>query len=194
MKHVVRKVGTFTSQRYRLNPDEEVQMSGYLKFRLGQRGRWKESWWALKDHVLYKYKAMGNPEAEETVVVLGWKLETLSDVSFILPLIYILMIVPFFRKILSYMRVCLQDWCSNCPSLDWNRWFSVLTMTTLPRSGPMLWERRQHCQSQLPDGRQCADIVWTMSTKKWTNIGNIAWYKCYYNNMTDRQWNKCDLF
>ena len=85
MKHVVRKVGTFTSQRYRLNPDEEVQMSGYLKFRLGQRGRWKESWWALKDHVLYKYKAMGNPEAEETVVVLGWKLETLSDVSFILP-------------------------------------------------------------------------------------------------------------
>ena len=83
IKHVARKVGSFTSTRYRLAPDDQVQMSGYLKFRLGQRGKWKESWWALKDHVLYKYKAMGNPEAEETVVVLGWKLETLSDVSFL---------------------------------------------------------------------------------------------------------------
>ena len=83
IKHVARKVGSFTSTRYRLAPDDQVQMSGYLKFRLGQRGKWKESWWALKDHVLYKYKAMGNPEAEETVVVLGWKLETLSDVRFL---------------------------------------------------------------------------------------------------------------
>ena len=57
----------------------ENQMSGLLKLRIN--GKWKQSWWLLKDHVLYRYEAMNNPSAKETFPVLGWTLETLSDVS-----------------------------------------------------------------------------------------------------------------
>ena len=59
--------------------EAEIQMSGLLKRRI--KGRWKQSWYVLKDHVLYKYEAMNNPSASETQAVLGWTLETLSDVS-----------------------------------------------------------------------------------------------------------------
>ena len=57
----------------------ENHMSGLLKLRIN--GKWKQSWWVLKDHVLYRYEAMNNPSAKETFPVLGWTLETLSDVS-----------------------------------------------------------------------------------------------------------------
>ena len=59
--------------------EAEVQMSGLLKLKTGSR--WRQSWWVLKDHVLYRYEAMNNPSAKETFPVLGWTLETLSDVS-----------------------------------------------------------------------------------------------------------------
>ena len=59
--------------------EAENQMSGLLKLRINNR--WKQSWWVLKDHVLYRYEAMNNPSASDTTPVLGWTLETLSDVS-----------------------------------------------------------------------------------------------------------------
>ena len=59
--------------------EADVQMSGLLKLKTGSR--WRQSWWVLKDHVLYRYEAMNNPSAKETFPVLGWTLETLSDVS-----------------------------------------------------------------------------------------------------------------
>ena len=61
--------------------EAEIQMSGLLKLRINSSGKWKQSWWVLKDHVLYRYEAMNNPSASDTTPVLGWTLETLSDVS-----------------------------------------------------------------------------------------------------------------
>ena len=58
---------------------EESQMSGYLKQKKGSR--WKSNWFVLKDRVLYTYKASEDTVAVETVPVLGWQLEPLSDVS-----------------------------------------------------------------------------------------------------------------
>ena len=58
---------------------ETAQMSGYLK--LKTRGKWRQSWWVLAEHVLYRYVAVKDPRAVETIPVLGWTLETLSDVS-----------------------------------------------------------------------------------------------------------------
>lgn len=60
--------------------EAEIQMSGLLKLRTS--GKWRQSWWVLKDHVLYRYEAMNNPSAKETFPVLGWTLETLSDKNF----------------------------------------------------------------------------------------------------------------
>ena len=54
-------------------------MSGYLKQKKGSR--WKSNWFVLKDRVLYTYKASEDTVAVETVPVLGWQLEPLSDVS-----------------------------------------------------------------------------------------------------------------
>ena len=59
--------------------ETENQMSGLLKLRIN--GQWKQSWWVLKGRVLYRYKAMNNLSAKESLPVLGWTLETLSDVS-----------------------------------------------------------------------------------------------------------------
>ena len=61
--------------------EAEIQMSGLLKLRINSSGKWKQSWWVLKDHVFYRYEAMNNPSASDTTPVLGWTLETLSDVS-----------------------------------------------------------------------------------------------------------------
>ena len=59
---------------------QDVQMSGYLKLRAGRGGKWRQSWWVLKDRVLYRFEAMEDKIAKETLPVLGWTLETLSDV------------------------------------------------------------------------------------------------------------------
>ena len=41
----------------------------------------KQSWWMLKDQVLFKYAAINDVTPEKTIPILGWKLETLPDVS-----------------------------------------------------------------------------------------------------------------
>ena len=82
-KDVSRTVGRYIPQRLKLSANaEESQMSGYLKQRM-KGSRWKTNWFVLKDRVLYTYKASEDAVAVDTMPVLGWQLETLSDVSMI---------------------------------------------------------------------------------------------------------------
>ena len=61
---------------------QEVQMSGFLKWKRGKGAGWKKNWFVLKDRVLYTFKAVNDKVATDTRPVLGWTLETLSDVSY----------------------------------------------------------------------------------------------------------------
>jgi len=81
-KDVSRTVGRYIPQRLKLSANaEESQMSGYLKQRM-KGSRWKNHWFVLKDRVLYTYKASEDAVAVDTMPVLGWQLETLSDKNF----------------------------------------------------------------------------------------------------------------
>jgi len=57
-------------------------MCGYLKLRTGRGGKWKSSWWVLKDNVMFRFNAAEDIVAQETLPVPGWRLETLSDKNF----------------------------------------------------------------------------------------------------------------
>ena len=59
---------------------QEVQMSGFLKWKRGKGTGWKKNWFVLKDLVLFTFKAVNDKIATDTRPVLGWTLETLSDV------------------------------------------------------------------------------------------------------------------
>ena len=83
-KHGARQVQDHVPSRYKgvSATCQDGQMSGYLKLRSTSRsGAWKQSWWVLKNHVMYRFKAPNDVKAVSTVPVLGWTLETLSDVS-----------------------------------------------------------------------------------------------------------------
>ena len=60
---------------------EGSQMAGHLRSRktsTGGRstgGKWKRSWFVLKDRVLYHYRASEDTVAIETLPVLGWNLQ-----------------------------------------------------------------------------------------------------------------------
>jgi len=60
----------------------EVQMAGFLKWRRGKGTGWKKNWFVLKDLVLFTFKAVNDKVATDTMPVLGWTLETLSDKNF----------------------------------------------------------------------------------------------------------------
>ena len=78
-----RQVGRYIPQRLKMSANpEESQMCGYLKLRSGRGGKWKSSWWVLKDNVMFRFNAAEDIVAQETLPVPGWSLETLSDVSF----------------------------------------------------------------------------------------------------------------
>ena len=85
IRHTSRPVGRHVAARYKevsAASHEDVQMSGYLKLRSGRgSSKWRQSWWVLKDRVLYRFEAMEDTVAKETMPVIGWTLETLSDVS-----------------------------------------------------------------------------------------------------------------
>ena len=77
-----RLVGRYIPQRLKMSANpEESQMCGYLKLRTGRGGKWKSSWWVLKDNVMFRFNAAEDIVAQETLPVPGWRLETLSDVS-----------------------------------------------------------------------------------------------------------------
>ena len=56
-------------------------MCGYLKKRL-RNAKWKRMWFVLKDKVLYAYKASEDTVAAETFPILGYDLDTLSEVIY----------------------------------------------------------------------------------------------------------------
>ena len=79
-RDVHRTVGKYIPKRLKQGANTEgSQMSGHLK----QKGLllWKTNWYVLKDRVLYTYKASEDTVAIETLSVLGWTLQTVTDVS-----------------------------------------------------------------------------------------------------------------
>jgi len=76
-------VTTYIPTRLREAADsQEVQMSGFLKWKRGKGAGWKKNWFVLKDRVLFTFKAVNDKVATDTRPVLGWTLETLSDKNF----------------------------------------------------------------------------------------------------------------
>ena len=121
---------------------QEVQMSGFLKWKRGKGAGWKKNWFVLKDRVLYTFKAVNDKVATDTRPVLGWTLETLSDVSYSYHDRLFhgicnrkIMFFFLFRKTLSCMRVNLQAWCSYSPIPDRRVSSSAQRTTTWPKSG-----------------------------------------------------------
>ena len=72
-------------------------MSGFLKWKRGKTAGWKKNWFVLKDRVLFTFKAVNDKVAVDTKPVLGWTLETLSDVSYFNMLLSLL-IIPSLQK------------------------------------------------------------------------------------------------
>ena len=65
-----------------VNPQEEgIANSGFLRLKRGTK-REKRSWFVLKEHVLYLYKAASDPAAHTTIPVLGYKLDITGNVSY----------------------------------------------------------------------------------------------------------------
>lgn len=57
-----------------------VQMSGYLRKKQKNGAKWKRLWFVLKDSTLYSYKAPEDALPCDTFSIVGFKLETLSEV------------------------------------------------------------------------------------------------------------------
>ena len=110
-------------------------MSGFLKWKRGKGAGWKKNWFVLKDRVLFTFKAVNDKVATDTKPVLGWTLETLSDVSFPNDKKTTLTKNYFCRRILSCMRARLQAWCSSSPTLVKRASSSARRTTTSLRSG-----------------------------------------------------------
>lgn len=74
-----RAVQKYIPTRLKLSAnDEGSQMSGHLRRRT-KNSKWKRWWFVLKDRVLYTYKASEDTVAVETLPVLGWNLEPLTE-------------------------------------------------------------------------------------------------------------------
>jgi FYVE/RhoGEF/PH domain-containing protein 5/6 len=54
---------------------EDAEMSGFLRWRVGNSKPWKRNWFRLMNHVLYTFKAPNDRVATDTTPVLGWSLK-----------------------------------------------------------------------------------------------------------------------
>lgn len=71
----------YVPQRLKVSANGQgAQMCGYLKRRM-KNSKWKRMWFVLKDRVLYAYKASEDSVAADTFPILGYDLDTLSEVS-----------------------------------------------------------------------------------------------------------------
>ena len=59
-----------------------AQMSGYLRKKQKNGAKWKRFHFVLKDRVLYAYKAAEDAMPADTYPILGFTLETLSEVGY----------------------------------------------------------------------------------------------------------------
>jgi FYVE/RhoGEF/PH domain-containing protein 5/6 len=55
-------------------------MSGHLR-RRQRAAKWKRCWFVLKERVLYVYRASEDTVAIDTLPVLGWDLQSLTEVG-----------------------------------------------------------------------------------------------------------------
>merc|ERR1712048_63477 len=102
-------VGRYIPQRLKMSANpEESQMCGYLKLRTWGGGKWKSSWWVLKDNVMFRFNAAEDIVAQETLLSQAGD----SRLSLI--------------KTSSCTRECRPVWCSSCPTQPWRRWCSAL--------------------------------------------------------------------
>ena len=60
--------------------ENNAQMSGYLRKKQKNGAKWKRFHFVLKDRVLYAYKAAEDAMPSDTFPILGFTLETLSEV------------------------------------------------------------------------------------------------------------------
>jgi len=77
-----KSVQKYVPQRLKVRAnDDGSQMSGHLSRRM-RNGKWEKYWFVLKEWVLYTYRASEDTAAVESMPVVGWKLEPLSDRNF----------------------------------------------------------------------------------------------------------------
>lgn len=81
-KRDIPRASKYVPQRLKLSANGEgAQMSGFLRKKQKNGTKWKRLWFVLKDRVLYAYKAPEDSVACDTYPILGFVLETLSEVS-----------------------------------------------------------------------------------------------------------------
>ena len=61
---------------------EGAQMSGYLRKKQKNGAKWKRLWFVLRDGILYAFKAPEDLLPADTISIMGYKLEILSEVRF----------------------------------------------------------------------------------------------------------------
>ena len=82
-KRTLPKTSRYVPHRLKLSANGEgAQMSGYLRKKYGKNGaKWRRFWFVLKDGTLYAYKAPEDSVPCDTFSILGFILETLSEVD-----------------------------------------------------------------------------------------------------------------
>ena len=82
-KRTLPKTSRYVPHRLKLSANGEgAQMSGYLRKKYGKNGaKWRRFWFVLKDGTLYAYKAPEDSVACDNFPILGYILETLSEVT-----------------------------------------------------------------------------------------------------------------
>ena len=80
VRYVPQKLRVAANGAHANDDDGSMQMCGYLKKRL-RNAKWKRMWFVLKDRVLYAFKASEDAVATETFPILGYDLDTLSEVK-----------------------------------------------------------------------------------------------------------------
>lgn len=58
---------------------EGAQMSGYLRKKQKNGAKWKRLWFVLRDGILYAFKAPEDLLPADTISIMGYKLEILSE-------------------------------------------------------------------------------------------------------------------
>ncbi len=148
------KNGRYVPPRLKVsaNGGDGAQMCGYLRRRAakgggvggaaaGGKNKWKSMWFVLKDRVLYAYKASEDTVACETFPILGYQLDTLSEVGFSYKTNAKQRFnsSPFScRRTSRCTRARTPALCSCCPILVpalSTRWSSARRTTTSARSG-----------------------------------------------------------
>ena len=112
---------------------EGSQMAGHLRSRktsTGGRstgGKWKRSWFVLKDRVLYHYRASEDTVAIETLPVLGWNLQPAHSADKVHIIILILLKFLGESKNSFFCIKNLYYWMAYKPRFSYTKSISTCT-------------------------------------------------------------------